>query len=73
MREVQYIVDDHGNRTAAIVPFIEWETLTEQYHKLQNKVNVLLGIQDSLHEIRQAKLTGEPLQTLDAFLHESRD
>jgi hypothetical protein len=73
MKQVQYIVDSHGNRTAAIVPFMEWETMTEQYRKLQNKVDVLLGIQDSLNEIRRAKRQGEELQTLEEFLHESDD
>lgn len=73
MKQIQYIVDSHGNRTAAIVPFLEWETMTEQYRKLQNKIDVLLGIQDSLNEIRQAKRKGEELQTLEAFLHECKD
>jgi hypothetical protein len=71
MKQVQYIVDSMGNRTSAIVPLHDWEILTEQYHKLQAKINVLLGIQDSMKEIKQAKHKGEKLQTLDEFLYES--
>jgi hypothetical protein len=68
---IQYITDNRGNKMSAVVPFQEWESLTEQYRKLQTKINVLLGIQDSLKEIKQAKWKGEKLQTLDAFLNES--
>jgi hypothetical protein len=70
MEQVQYITDNKGNKMAAVVPFQEWESLTEQYRKLQTKINVLLGIQDGLKEIRQAKRKGEKLQTLDNFLYE---
>jgi hypothetical protein len=56
---------------SAVVPFQKWESLTEQYRKLQAKINVLLGIQDGLKEIKTAKRKGKKLQTLDAFLNES--
>jgi hypothetical protein len=68
MSQVQFIVDGQGNRTSAIIPFHEWEILMEQYRKLQNKVNVLQGIKDSLKEIKQANISGKQLQTLDDFL-----
>lgn len=71
MKQVQYIVDSEGHKTSVIVPFQEWETLTDRYHKQQAKLKVLLGIRDGLTEIKQAKQRGEKLQTLDDFLHES--
>jgi hypothetical protein len=71
MKQIQYIIDGQGNKTAAIIPFQDWEMLTEKYSKLQAKIDVFSGIRDSLQEIRQAKQNGETLQSLDEFLHES--
>ncbi|MDR0814912.1 MAG: hypothetical protein LBN37_04070 [Bacteroidales bacterium] len=71
MESIQYLTDNRGNRTAAVVPFIEWESLTERYNKLQAKISVLLGIQEGLQEVRQAKRKGEELQTLNDFLNEN--
>jgi hypothetical protein len=71
MQEIKYIVDKKGNKISAIVPVIEWEKQRDAYRKLQNKIDVLLGIQESLKEIKQSKHTNEKLQTLSEFLNES--
>jgi hypothetical protein len=71
MRQIQYITDSSGNKTAVVIPFTQWEDMTQQYCKLQNKLNVLLCIQAGIKEIRQAKRKGEKLQSLEDFLHES--
>jgi len=68
---VQYLLNDDGKKSAVIVPFCRWETLTNRYQKLRTKYNVLLGIQDSLKEIIQAEKKREKLQTLDEFLSEN--
>ncbi len=68
---VQYIINDDGKKNAVIVPFREWELLTARYQKLRSKYNVLLGIQDSLKEIKQSIKQGKKLQTLDEFLNEN--
>ena len=68
----QYLLNDEGKKHAVILPFGEWEMLTTRYKKLRAKYNVLLGIQDSLKEIRRVARQGKKLQTLDEFLCESR-
>jgi hypothetical protein len=45
--------------------------MNEDYIKLQNKLQVLLGIKSALNEIKSAKKTGKQLQTLKSFLSES--
>ncbi len=69
---IQYVVDNSGNKISVILPFIEWEQLNSKYQKLQNKLEILQGIQDSMTEIRETKKTDEKLQTLTNFLDESR-
>ena len=69
---VQYVVDNSGSKISVILPFIEWEKLNSEYQKLQNKMEIMLGIQNSISEIKEAKKTGIKLQTLTDFLNESR-
>jgi len=68
---IQYIIDNSGSKVSVILPFLEWEQLNSKYRKLQNKLEILQGIQDSMTEIRKTKKSGEKLQTLTDFLNES--
>ena len=45
--------------------------INQDYHKLQNKLNVLTRIKDGLTEVREAKKSGKKLQTLKDFLRDS--
>ena len=69
---VQYLLNDEGVKNAVVLPFGKWEMMTTRYRKLRTKYNVLLGIQDSMKEIRQAAKQGRKLQTLDEFLSERK-
>ena len=69
---VQYVVDNFGSKISVILPFIEWEKLNSEYQKLQNKMEIMLGIQNSIAEIKEAKKTSVKLQTLTDFLNESK-
>jgi hypothetical protein len=68
---IQYVVDDRGNKMSVIVPFQEWKILNNHYQKLQAKYSVLMGIEESLKEIKQASKEGRKLQTLTDFLYEN--
>jgi hypothetical protein len=70
MQQVQYVINDKGKKVSAIVPIRKWEMLTKRCQKLQHEQNILLGIKESLEEIKHAEKTGEKLQTLDEFLNE---
>ena len=64
---LQYIINEKGERVSAIVPFKQWEELTTSHEKLQAKLNVLLSIQEGMQEVQSRK----NLQTLESFLNES--
>jgi hypothetical protein len=68
---LKYMVDEKGEKTSVLVPLKTWEKINQDYHKLQNKLNVLTGIKDGLNEVRDAKKSGKKLQTLKDFLRES--
>jgi hypothetical protein len=65
---LKYIVDESGHKTSVLVPVKVWEDLNANYQKLQNKLNVLGGIQEGLKEVQVARKTGRKLQTLKDFL-----
>ena len=67
----QFIVDNHGVKTSIIVPYDEWEKITTDYRKLQNKLEVFLAIQDGMVELKTAKKQSKKPQTLSEFLNES--
>jgi uncharacterized protein YpuA (DUF1002 family) len=68
---LQYMVDENGEKISVLVPLKTWEKINQDYHKLQNKLNVLTGIKDGLNEVLEAKKSGKKLQTLKDFLRES--
>ncbi len=68
---IQYIIDNNGSKLSVILPFSEWQKMKLDYQKLQNKLEVLQGIHESMNEVNEAKGTGEKLQTLTDFLNES--
>ena len=46
------------------------QQLQEQYQKLLNKIEVLQGIREGFLEVKKARKTGTPLQSLNDFLDE---
>ena len=67
----QFIVDNRGVKTSVIVPYDEWEKINADYHKVQDKLEVFLAIQDGMGEVKIAKKQSKKLQTLSGFLNES--
>ena len=61
--EIQFITDEHGNKTAAIVPYDEWER-TEKAKDILEHI-YLAGI------IEERK-GSEPTVNLDTLLNEER-
>ena len=65
---VKYIVDDRGQKTTVLVPIKEWESLNENYRKLQSKLKVFTSIRKGLQEVKTARKSGKKMQTLNEFL-----
>ena len=68
---IKYMIDEKGQKTSVLVPLTTWTKINTDFTKLQNKLQVLLGIKSALNEVRQSKKTGKKLQTLKDFLRES--
>lgn len=67
---MQVVLDKQGRKASVLVPFKQWEKLNADFTKLQNKLNVLIGIQQGLREIKEAKRTGKKMKTLTEALNE---
>jgi hypothetical protein len=67
---IKYMIDDKGSKTSAIVPIRTWVKMNEDYHKLENKLKLFIGLKSAFLEIKEAKRTGKKLQTLKEFLDE---
>ncbi len=70
---IQFIIDNEGHKKSVIVPYKQWEELNQRYEKLNNKVQILTGVQEAMKEVTHARKTGKKLQTLTDFLNENRD
>jgi len=68
---IKYMIDESGQKTSVLVPLKTWEKINEDYNKLQNKLKVLVGIQDGIKEVKSSRKSGKKLQTLKDFLNES--
>ena len=68
---LKYMIDENGDKTSVLVPLKTWEKINQDYSKLQNKLQVLMGIKEGIAEVREAKKNGKNLQTLKDFLRES--
>ena len=65
------MVDERGEKTSVLVPIKTWTKINDEYNKLENKLNVLMGIKSAINEVKMARKTGKKLQTLKDFLRES--
>ncbi len=68
---LKYMVDEKGHKTSVLVPIKTWEKINHEYNKLQNKLKVFTGINEGLAEVKEARKSGNKLQTLKDFLRES--
>ena len=68
---LKYMIDEKGHKTSVLVPIKTWDKINEDYYKLQNKLNFILGLKEAFNEVKTAKKTGKKLQTLKDFLRES--
>ncbi len=68
---LKYMIDEKGDKTSVLVPLKTWERINQDYTKLQNKLKVLTGIKEGINEVKEARKSGEKLQTLKEFLRES--
>ena len=69
---IKYMIDENGQKTSVLVPLKTWEKINDDFSKLQNKLNILTGIQEGIAEVKSAKKKGRQLESLKDFLSESK-
>jgi hypothetical protein len=70
--KIEYRTDSTGRRTSVSVPIEEWKRRNARIRRLQVKVRILTGIHNGLLEVKAARQSGQKLQKLSDFIHESR-
>ena len=68
---IKYMIDEKGTKTSVLVPLKTWEKMTQDYSRMQKKLQILSGIKAGLDEVKAAKKSGRKLQTLKEFLRDS--
>ena len=69
---IKYMVDEKGQKTSVLIPIKTWAKINEDYKKLQNKINVILGLNSAFSEIKTARSKGKKLQTLNDYIRKKR-
>lgn len=67
---MQVVLNSKGKKASVLVPFAKWQKLNSDFAKLQNKLHVLMGINEGLQEIKEAKRSGKKMKTLSDALNE---
>lgn len=67
---LQYLTDSAGAKTAVLIPFKEWEMLTDDYKHLQQCDNLKTELTDAFSEIAEIEKGNKKAITLQEFLHE---
>ena len=70
MLNIHYLTDGSGSTVAVQIPIAEWQLFQKDFEAIKQKLEILQGIQDALHEVHQAKKEKRKLQSLNDFLNE---
>ena len=71
-KNLQYIHDDKGIKTAVIVPYDKWTKINANYQKIVKKLEIMQAVEDGMIELKNSKNNGDDLQTLSDFVNESK-
>lgn len=67
---IQYITDEKGSQQAVIIPQKEWISFEKEFYKLKKKLDILLGIEKAMKEVRLIQTGKKKGKSLKAFLDE---
>jgi len=71
-KNLHYIHDNKGIKTAVIVPYDQWTKINADYQKILKKLEVIQAVQDGMIELKNSKNNGDDLQALSEFVNESK-
>ncbi len=64
--QIQYITDRKGHKTNVVIPFKEWEHLMKEIQKQR----VLLGLKESVSEVKAMLAGKRKMKTIEELLNE---
>lgn len=70
-REIKYLTDKKGKRTAVQIPYEDWKHLTKENKKLKQLLRVKSDLQEAFREVKNFQEGKLPLKTLNQLLDES--
>ncbi len=70
---IQIYIDEKGKRSSVLLPYEDWQNLKSRLNRLEKKLKVFTSIRDGMNEVAEAKRTDKKLQSLSAFIDESRN
>jgi len=68
--KLEYITDKKGRQKAVVIPHRQWKNFEAEYNKIKNKLNIILGIQDALKEVKEIQSGKKKAKTLKTLLNE---
>lgn len=66
---IQYITDEKGEQQV-VIPQKEWLSFQKEYDKIKMKLQILLGLENALKEVKLFRNGRKKGKTLNAFLDE---
>ncbi len=67
---LQYLTDQNGATQAVQLPLAGWERLMNRLNKYEQAFKLKADLAEALGQVRQLRKSGQPKQTLPAFLDE---
>ncbi|MBM4166871.1 MAG: hypothetical protein FJ218_08170 [Ignavibacteria bacterium] len=67
---LEYLIDEKGKQKSVVIPQKEWNYFQTDYHKTKKKLEVLLGIQEALREVKEIQSGKKKAKTLQEVLDE---
>jgi hypothetical protein len=67
---IEYITDKKGRTKSVVLPRKEWEAFNAAFNKMKNKLDVLIGLKNAMHEVRLIQSGRRKGKTLKEFLDE---
>ena len=67
---IEYLTDSKGKTKSIVIPQKEWEAFQKEFIKLKNKLDVLLGIQSAMNEVKIIREGKKKAKTLSQLLNE---
>jgi hypothetical protein len=67
---LEYLTDESGKQKSVVIPQKEWNFFQTDYQKTKKKLEILLGIQNAMREVREIQSGKRKARTLKSVMQE---